>query len=177
CKQLVAWHGSLAKHRSSHRATVLFSNPASRSVVAPDAPPRTIIGVPNHPIPIAGELSRYIFDVDPAVLAAHLTGVLAAEHNLSALGQEPTYLTGPTPITDAALDCFEVREILPFRTRDLSQALRARNVGQLEIKKRGVDITPETFRRDLKLRGPNAATLLLTKIAGHPTAILANRIP
>ena len=33
------------------------------------------------------------------------------------------------------------------------------SIGQLEIKKRGVDIDPEKLRRDLKLRGDNAATL------------------
>ncbi len=169
CKQLVTWHGSLAINSGSRGATVLRSSQVN-------SVPRTIVGTPDQPVPITRELNRYIFDVDPAVLVAHLTGVLAAEHNLSALGQDPTYLTGPAPISDAALDCFEVREILPFRTRELSQALRTRGIGQLEIKKRGIDITPETLRRDLKLRGPNAATLLLTKIAARPTAILASRI-
>ncbi len=176
CKQLVAWHGTLAEHPNTHRATILFSTQASRGVLAPGSLPRTIIGAPNQLIPIASEPHRYIFDVDPAILAAHLTGALAAEHNLSALSSGPTYLTGPTPITDDALDCFEVREILPFRTLDLSQALRQCNIGQLEIKKRGLDVTPETLRRDLKLRGNNAATLLLCRIANRPTAILADRI-
>ena len=46
----------------------------------------------------------------------------------------------------------------------------------LEIKKRGVDIDPEKLRRDLKLRGDNAATLLITRIAGRATAILAMRL-
>ena len=54
--------------------------------------------------------------------------------------------------------------------------LRERHIGQLEIKKRGVDIDPEKLRRDLKLRGNNAATLLITQIAGRPTAILAQRV-
>jgi hypothetical protein len=171
CKQLVAWHGNLALTPAQSRATILRSSPSARGIA-----PRTITGVPNNSLPISATPAQFIFDVDPAVLAAHLTGTLATEHNLSALSPGPTYLTGTTPIIDDALDCFEVREILPFRTRELSQALRTRNIGQLEIKKRGVDVTTEALRRDLKLRGPNASTLLLTKIATRPTAILADRI-
>ena len=117
-----------------------------------------------------------MFDLDPAVTAARLTGALAAEHNLAALAAGPTYLTGPTAIDDAALACFEVDEILTLEIRKLAHHLRTLGVGQLEIKKRGIDIDPEKLRRDLKLRGPNAATLLITQIAGKPTAILAHRI-
>jgi hypothetical protein len=171
CKQLVAWHGTLALTPNQHRAAIIRSSPMACGLA-----PRTIIGQPNHPLPIAKAPAQFIFDVDPAVLAAHLTGTLASEHQLSALGPTPTYLTGPNPIKDDALHCFEVREILPFRPRDLAAYLRQRNIGKLEIKKRGVDITPETLRRNLKLHGPNTATLLLCKVATRPTAILAKRI-
>jgi THUMP domain-like len=119
---------------------------------------------------------RYIFDIASAVLAAKLKGALAAEHALVALSAGPTYLTGDHPITDPALACFAVEEVLPFRIDKLAKFLRHRNIGQLEIKKRGVDLDLEKFRRDLKLRGDHAATLLITPIAGRPTAILAQRI-
>jgi hypothetical protein len=120
--------------------------------------------------------NRYIFDIDPAVLAAKLKGVLAAEHQLSALSAGPTYLTADHPITDPALACFAVEDVLPFRVDKLAKYLRNRNVGQLEIKKRGVDLDLEKLRHDLKLRGDNTATLLITPIAGRPTAILAQRV-
>lgn len=175
CRQQIAWHGALARSPNEHRATVLTSPP--RSGEGPGEGPRTITGQPNQPIPITHDPARYLFDVDPAVLAAHLAGTLATEQNLQALSAGPTYLTGSNPITnDAALACFEVQDILPMRTRSLAQHLRAKNIGQLEIKKRGTDITPESLRRDLKLQGDNAATLLITNIAGRPTAILATRL-
>jgi SAM-dependent methyltransferase len=171
CKQQVAWHGNLALTPSHRRATILNTSSAARGLA-----PRTIIGQPNQPIRITAAPARYVFDIDPAVLAARLTGALAAEHNLTALSPGPTYLTGNFPITDPALAQFEVDEILPFRHRQLADLLCARHIGQLEIKKRGVDLDPEKLRRDLKLRGPNAATLLITKIATRSTAILAHRI-
>jgi hypothetical protein len=175
CKQLVAWHGNLARMPGERGATILFStNPLP--LAARGLAPRTITGQPNLPLKTTAAPLRYIYDVDPAVVAARLTGALAAQHSLAALGPGPTYLTGSDPIDDDALDCFEVLDMLPLRTSDLSRYLRARNIGGLEIKKRGVDITPENLRRDLKLRGNNAATLLLTKITGRPAAILASRL-
>ena len=121
--------------------------------------------------------AHYVFDIDPAVLAAKLKGVLAAEHNLKALSASATYLTGDSAITDPALTCFAVDEVLPFRVDKLARFLRVHNIGQLEIKKRGVDVDPEKLRRDLKLRGDICATLLITPIASKPAAILAHRLP
>ena len=168
CRQLVAWHGNLAQSAGQCRASVL---PAACCLAA-----RTLTGAPNQPIPIADKPDHYVFDVDPAVLAARLTGVLAAEHDLSALDSGPSYLTGPRSIDDAALACFEVADVLPLQLRKLALALRERSIGQLEIKKRGVNIDPERLRRDLKLRGDQSATLLITRIASRPSAILARRV-
>ena len=168
CRQLVAWHGDLAQAPGQHRATILPT--------ACGLSQRTITGQPKQPIPIANKPNRYVFDIDPAVLAAKLKGVLAAEHNLTALSAGSTYLTGDHPITDPALACFAVEDVIPFRVDKLANHLRANNIGQLEIKKRGVDLDPDKLRRALKLRGNNAATLLITPIAGRATAILAQRV-
>ena len=178
CRQLVAWHGNLAEFPGQHRATILT---AARGLVnttkpSPGIPTRTLVGTPNDSTQIAPRLNQYIFDVDPAVLAARLKGTLTAEHKLKALDAGPTYLTGDMPTADPALTCFQVDDILPLRTQSLATYLRGRHVGQLEIKKRGVDIVPEKLRRELKLRGDNAATLLIAKVAGRPTAIFAHRI-
>jgi hypothetical protein len=169
CRQLVAWHGELAQAPAQHRATI---HPAARGLA-----PRTVTGSPNQPLPIATQVDQFIFDIDPAVLAAHLKATVAAEYHLSGLAPGPTYLTGPALISDPALTCFQVDDVLPLRTKSLTALLRERHVGQLEIKKRGSDIIPEKLRRELKLRGENASTLLITPIAGRPTAILAHRVP
>jgi hypothetical protein len=71
---------------------------------------------------------------------------------------------------------FRVRETLPFETRALAKALRARGIGTLEIKKRGVDVDPAALRTKLGLRGDAAATLLLTRIGARRLAVLADRV-
>jgi hypothetical protein len=168
CRQLVAWHGELANAPGQHRATLVSSFDGSAI--------RTIVGTPKQPVPIVDKLDHFIFDIDPAVLAAKLKGVLAAGYNLGALSAGTTYLTGRQSVDDAALAAFEVDEVMPLRVRELAQHFRARNIGQLEIKKRGVDIDPEKLRKELRLRGNNAATLLITQVAGRPAAIVASRV-
>ncbi|HEX5473001.1 MAG TPA: hypothetical protein VFW73_14005 [Lacipirellulaceae bacterium] len=168
CRQLVAWHGELARGSGKCSATILS---AARRFV-----PRTIAGEPKQPVHIVEKPDRYVFDVDPAVLAAKLNGALAAEHQLDALGDGPTYFTGPSAIDDPALSCFQVDEVVPFQLTILAKHLSARRIGQLEIKKRNIDVDPEKLRCQLKLRGSNNATLLITRVAGRPTAILSRRL-
>jgi hypothetical protein len=175
CRQLVAWHGALVRSPGLRRATVLTSA-ASRAVIGLGGAPRTIIGRPNQPVPVADDLGNFIFDIDPAARAAHLHGALAGELNLSALTSGPSYFTGNLPIADAAVSCFKVESVLPLRVRTIAAHLRERGIGRLEIKKRGVDIDPEKLRRGMKLRGDNGATLLITPVAGRAAAIVAQRI-
>ncbi len=175
CRQLVAWHGDLAHKPGLRQATILITSAASRANPARLSSPksgsgastRTITGQPDQPIPLTNMLGKFIFDIDPAVRAAHLQGALAAEHELSALATGPSYFTGNALIADTALSCFKIEDVLPLRVRSIAQHLRERGIGRLEIKKRGVDIDPEKLRRELKLRGDNAATLLITQFAGR----------
>jgi hypothetical protein len=168
CRQLVAWHGALAQFPGQHRATILT---AACGLAA-----RTVTGPPNQPIAVAPKVERYVFDIDPAVLAANLKGTLASQYSLSALADGSTYLTGPQPIEDAALTCFEVDDVFPLEILKLARHLSERAIGTLEIKKRGIDLDPEKLRRELKLRGDNAATLLATRANGRSIVILARRL-
>jgi len=167
CRQLVVWHGKLARTPGRNRATMLST--------AGGIAPRTIVGKPNRPLSVVEQVDRYVFDVDAAVLAAHLKGILAAEHTLSGLSNGPTYLTGPRAIQDAALSCFEVRDVLPFEPRKLAKHLAEHSIGRIEIKKRGVEIDLEKLRNELRLRGENEATLLITSSHRGFIAIVARR--
>mgnify|MGYP005612258447 FL=1 len=92
------------------------------------------------------------------------------------LDPDIAYLTGDAAVTSPFVATFRVREELPFDTRRLGAALRERGIGTLEIKKRGVDIDPAQLRTQLKLRGNDSATLILTRIGTTRTAILADRV-
>ncbi len=175
CRQLVAWFGNLARNPAQHRATVLPASPLPPGE-GRVREPRTIVGLPGDGPPPTAKIGRYLFEPDAAVLAAKLGGTLAAEHGLLAIAPGIAYWTGDQPLNDAAIACFEVCEVLPFRVQPLKALLTSRGVGQLEIKKRGVEHDPEQIRRQLSLSGEASATLLITRIERRVTAIVARRV-
>ena len=170
CRQQIAWFGELASAGGLHRATLLQKNTNN------PPHPTSFTGSPNTEAPLTTKIDRYIYDTDPALRAAHLTGAIAVERNLFALQSGASYLLGDHLIDDPLLHCFEVLEQLPLRVSTLKKHLRSLGIGQLEIKKRGVDTEPERLRKQLKLSGSESATLLLTKIGKSEIALLARRL-
>jgi THUMP domain-like len=81
------------------------------------------------------------------------------------------YADAPSPTPYAR--CFAVLECLPLSVKRLRAMLRERGVGRLTIKKRGSALEPERLRRELRLSGPAEATVILTRVADAPTALLA----
>ncbi|NIP86486.1 MAG: hypothetical protein GTO03_13330 [Planctomycetales bacterium] len=172
CRQQVAWFGTLATSagedcRGRRRATWL-SREGDRC--------RSIVGQADLPLEVASQPARYVFDLDPSVRAARLTGAVAAKFQLAALGPGGAYLTGAQPGGEGLLSCFQVSEVLPFDRRRLARLLAARQIGHLEIKKRGIPAEVATEAARLRPAGSHQATLLLTRLAGRVTAILAQRI-
>jgi hypothetical protein len=58
--------------------------------------------------------------------------------------------------------------VLPHTVKVLKRWVREHEVGTLEIKKRGTDVTPEELRRRLAPKGPGRATLVVTRTAPGP---------
>ena len=55
-------------------------------------------------------------------------------------------------------------DCLTFDRKKLKAYLREREIGILEIKKRGSDIVPEELRKELAPKGKGAATLIVTRV-------------
>lgn len=174
CRQLVAWFGNAEMKQAwepeTRWATILPPHDSR--------PLRRLAGSAEKPLPPAELPGKFLFDVDSTVLAAKLEGTLAEEYALRAAFPGSIYLTGDCPITDdAALECFEVLEILPFDRKRLKRAIAERNWGILEIKKRGATPTPEEVRKLLKLpKNKHAGTLLLAQTSAGVVAVLAQRV-
>ncbi|MEV4346039.1 methyltransferase domain-containing protein [Actinoplanes sp. NPDC049596] len=119
-----------------------------------------------------GRPGAFLYDPDPAVVRAHLVAELAEVVGGRLGDPEIAYL-----YTDEAVDTpfarrLEVTDVVPFSLKRLRALLRERGVGRLEIRKRGSALEPEQLRKDLRLAGPNGASLVLTRVAGAPTALL-----
>ncbi len=167
CRQLVAWFGALRQGTSERTATIIREE---------WKPAHSVSGEADIVPTVTQQIQRYVFEPDAAVLAAHLVGALAARESLQAIHAQVAYLTGDEPLASPALAAFEVLDVLPFDERRLKAWLRERNVGRLEVKKRGVEIEPESLRKKLRVAGEASATLILTPFAERVVAILARRV-
>ncbi len=156
------WHGPLAI--APRRATVLRGAGAEMLTGTGD------LGAP------VGARRRYLYDPDGAVVRAHLVAEFAATVQGTLVDPRIAYVFTDEPIQTPLGTGFEVVEELPYGLKHLRAVLRARDIGALEIRKRGVAVEPDRLRRDLRLSGTDSATLVLTRIAATPSALLCRRI-
>jgi SAM-dependent methyltransferase len=130
-----------------------------------------LTGTGNERAPVAPR-RRFLYDPDGAVVRAHLVADLAAGLGGTLADPLIAYVFADAATVTPFARCFEVIEELPFPLKRLRAALRARDVGRLEIRKRGVAVDPQRLRRELKLAGTGSAMLVLTRLADKPTALL-----
>lgn len=123
-----------------------------------------------------GEIRRYLYEPDASLIRSGLMGEFAIENRLSLIDKTIAYLTSDELILSPWLKTFEIEETFKLDPKVISQELQRREIGNLEIKKRGFDITPEEFRKKLKLRGKGAASLILTKRGDTRVALLGKPI-
>ena len=107
--------------------------------------------------------------VDAAVVYANL---LAAGVGGWLIDRKIAYVTSEESFRTPFARSYRVLEHLPYREKPLRAALRARGIGTLTIKKRGVDVSPEQLRKRLALHGEDEATLVLTRARGEGVALL-----
>jgi SAM-dependent methyltransferase len=117
-------------------------------------------------------VARWLYEPDGAVIRAGLVTAVADRVEGHLLDEHIAYVTSDSQMTTPFAHRYEVLEVLPFRERALRAALRARDVGTLTIKKRGVDVVPEQLRKRLALTGQQAATVVLTRAAGAGVALM-----
>lgn len=113
-----------------------------------------------------GDLGKYLYEPDAAIIRSHLVGDLAIDLGLNIFSSEIAYLSGDNELTSPWLKGYEVIENLVFDRKKLKAYLREQKIGILEIKKRGADITPEQLRKELDPKGPESATLIVTRVDG-----------
>lgn len=155
--ELAVWCGPLARVR--HRATLLGRDPAEL----------TGDGMRTGAVRPVGAV---LYDPDPAVVRSHLVAEFA--DTVGGWLADPTiaYVYSDSAVATPFARTYPVHAVLPFSVKRLKATLRERAVGRLTIKKRGSPLVPEELRRQLKPSGPNAATVVLTRVAGAPTMLI-----
>lgn len=163
--ELGVWFGQLARPGIRRAALVIRGDAAHELTAAADSE-----DAPTGPI------GDYLYEPDGSVIRARLIGDLARANGAWMASAGIAYFTADAPFDSPFARGFRVLERLPADERQLRQALQARHVGTLEIKKRGVDVEPAALRTRLKLRGDESATIVLTRELGRHVALLVERI-
>ncbi|WP_375387344.1 SAM-dependent methyltransferase [uncultured Amnibacterium sp.] len=162
--ELVVWRGGLAR-TGVRRAALVIGAAGSAELVGPgDAPDEAV-----------GPLGDHLHEPDGAVLRARLLGDLARSTGTRPVGPGIAYLTGDGPVDSPFLTGFAIDAVLPFDRQRIRKELRARRIGRLEIKKRGVDLDPAAFRTQLGLTGEEESVLVVTRTADRRVALLCHR--
>ncbi|MFD2765711.1 THUMP-like domain-containing protein [Micromonospora eburnea] len=163
------WCGALAE--VPRRATLCKEGPPVNASGRAGAPCNQLTGSGNAEATV-GAVRRYVYDPDPAVVRAHLVAELAAELDATLADPSIAYLYADAPVATPFARGLAVTDVLPFSLKRLRALLRERRVGRVEILKRGSALEPERLRRDLRLAGEAAASLVLTRVAGAPTVLI-----
>jgi SAM-dependent methyltransferase len=157
-KEAALWAGALSSG-VPRRATLL---PSGATVTGSGAA-ATEVGSPG----------RWLYEPDGAVVRAGLVAQVAEQVGGWLVDPTIAYVSAdrltPTPLASA----YEITDVLPFSLKRLRALLREREVGSVVVKKRGSAIEPEALRKQLRLRGAHSAVVVLTRVAGAPTVLLA----
>ena len=159
------WFGDLRRGDVRRAALVVTDRGSAEMTAAADSP--------DEPV---GPLAGYLHEPDGAVIRARLLGDLARSTGTHPVGPAIAYLTGDLPLSTPFVTSFEIQAVLPFDRLGIRRELKARRIGRLEIKKRGVDLDPSTFRTFLGLSGDGEATLVVTRTAERRVALICRRL-
>ncbi|CAN5197915.1 50S ribosomal protein L11 methyltransferase [soil metagenome] len=163
--ELGLWFGPLARDGVGRSALVVGEHGAAELTAEADSADAE-----------AGSLGSYVYEPDGAVIRARLIGDLARSLDARMLDSSIAYLTADSAVDTPFASCFRVLADFPLDQRTLRREIATRGIGTLEIKKRGVDIDPATFRTALAPKGESSATLILTRIADKRRALLVERL-
>lgn len=125
-------------------------------------------------------VDRYVFEPDGAVIRAGLVHQVAQRLDATLLDPTIAFLTGDRlpeeEDTARLIASFRVIDVMPYSLKRLRTYLRERQIGTLEIKKRGWDVDPARLRQQLALRGSAAGTIILTRVAGQHRVLVVERV-
>jgi hypothetical protein len=163
--ELALWFGELARPGVGRAAMLVGASGIVELTAEADTPDAE-----------AGPLGRYLLEPDGAVIRARLIGDLARRVDGHMIDPTIAWITTDEQPETPFGQAFRVVERFAIDVKTLKRELAARDIGVLEVKKRGVDIDPAAFRQKLALRGSQSATLVLTRVAGERVALLCERV-
>jgi hypothetical protein len=178
CRQQLLVTGELL---AGELAKSILDRPAGiecRSAVLcePNAESTVIGGQPQETCTGEQKPRRFIYDCHAVLHAAQLQMVWAKSVDASPLGTSQGYFTADEANCSAWAQCFEVIDVLPWDERRVRRWLREHCIGEVEVKKRLLQLDANEHQRKLRGIGELKITLLITRLGDRVRAVLARRL-
>jgi THUMP domain-like/RNA cap guanine-N2 methyltransferase len=157
-KEAALWSPALAT--AARRATVLPGG-------------ETITPAPGPAVPCAPP-GGYLLDPNPAVTRAGAVETLARAIGAWKLDERIAFLSADEPPRTPFGRALRVEASMPYGLKRLRASLRALDVGAVDVRRRGLAGDVEDLRRRLRLDGGRRATVVLTRVAGQPWALVCS---
>ncbi|MGH3792771.1 MAG: THUMP-like domain-containing protein [Pseudonocardiaceae bacterium] len=138
----------------------------------------TILPEGNVLLPFPGDAvqcrdpGQFLLDPNPAVTRAGLVKDLARSLGAWQIDPQIAFLSSDHPLRTPFARTLQVLDSGPWEQRTLTPRLRALDVGSVDIRRRGLAGDVEDLHRRLTLRGTRRATLVMTRVADRPWALI-----
>jgi hypothetical protein len=171
CKQQVLWAGPQIEE-GSKIATVVAKDGAHCHFRYSDSAEQAA------PPKMAETIGPYIYEPHASILAAGLGQALAEKHSMQYLARGIAYMNSDRVLSEVEpiLKGYRVDKVMAVDLKSIQKTLKQMEVGQLVIKKRGVDQVLADKISRLKLSGDQKATIMLTRHDKSRRAILVTRM-
>jgi len=160
------WFGKLKRPEVTRAALVIDKDGAHELVSSASAR--------NDALAPVGELEAHIYEPDGAVIRSHLISTLLEQTGGHLLDEHIAYFTHAEKISTPFARGYKVLATHDYNVKKLRSWVKSNAIGTLDIKKRGVDVTPEELRRILLAGSPksakNKATLILARLGDKRVA-------
>jgi SAM-dependent methyltransferase len=171
-KEAVIWSPALAT--AARRATIL---PGGHTLARPrprephsDGPAAS---EPAVPVQAPGE---FLYDPNPAVTRAGLVRELAVMIGAWQIDEQIAFLSADVATATPYARLLRVIDSGPWDQKRLPARLRALDIGAVDIRRRGLAGDVGQLHRQLKLSGSRRATLVMTRVADRPWALVCQEI-
>ncbi|MDQ2709516.1 MAG: class I SAM-dependent methyltransferase, partial [Actinomycetota bacterium] len=121
---------------------------------------------------VCGPPGEYLLDPNPAVTRAGLVEDLARMLGAWKIDPMIAFLSSDRPLNSPFGRALRVLDSRPWREKELAARLRALGVGSVDIRRRGLAGDVDALRRKLRLPPGRPATLVMTRVADQPWALI-----
>ncbi len=169
-KEALLWSPALAAGGVASRATVLGPAGTTHTLSAPAGDES------SGPVPVRPP-GGYLIDPNPAVTRAGLVADLARRTGTWQIDPMIAFLSGDEPVTTPFGRTLRVVESARWHEKRFARRLRELGIGAADIRRRGLAGDVTQIHRRLGLRGPGAATVVLTRMNDRPWGLICQPLP